>query len=193
MKTVIVVFGNAGHGKDTLADIIADLRPDSERYAFATPVKMAAKYLIGIPEHISFGSQEDKASFRAYGKTARQWLQWVGTEAGREAVHTDVWVHRAADAIREADSRFVIISDGRFENERTALKETLGEDARVLNVLVVRPGVVDRLTHPSETVVHEMRQRHFSGEKLFDAVVHNDGTIDDLRSVAKSVLSDLMC
>lgn len=183
-KIVFVVFGNAGAGKDTLAEILCDLIPGSKRIAFADPLKNAARHLLGIPQHILYGDKDQKETFTVYDRTAREWLQWIGTEMGREAIHKDVWVHRSADYVRGGDHRTFVISDGRFDNERVELSKYLGNQVRVINVLIIRTAVEVNLSHPSESEVFRMRQRQEAGEPLFDVTIRNDGTIDDLRDRA---------
>lgn len=182
---MFVLFGNAGHGKSLLSEILCDIVPNSKQVAFADPLKRAAQHLLGIPSHILYGDKEQKESFTVYDRTAREWLQWLGTEIGREVIHKDVWVHRLADFVKNDDSSAFVISDGRFDNERTALSRYLGDRAEVVNVLIVRTSAEVNLSHPSESEVFRMRQRQEAGEPLFNVTIRNDGSIDELRHKAE--------
>lgn len=192
-KVAVVIFGNAAAGKSTLAEMVAThlhARGITMRLAFADPLKEAALHLLGIPHRVSYATADVKESFQAYGKTARRWLQWLGTEIGRNQIHEDVWVHRAADRFLADPAVFAVISDGRFENERTKLapylREYVGADthARVVNVLIYRPGMPVNTTHPSESEVYNMRLRA-GREPLFDRVICNDKTLEALDDEAR--------
>jgi hypothetical protein len=144
LLTVVVVFGMSGHGKDTLADMIAQEIGTSRvlRCAFADPLKSAAQHLVGMPREVAYGNQQIKATWRVYGKTARQWLQIIGTEIGRIMIDPNVWVDRLADVVLSQPDQIVvaIVSDGRFWNELSGLRSRLpGVDVR--NVMVHRSGV----------------------------------------------------
>jgi len=187
-KTVFVIFGNAGAGKDTLSEKLCELLPNSKHFAFADPLKCAARHLLGLPQHILYGNKEQKESYTVYDRTAREWLQWIGTEMGRESIHKDVWVHRSADYVKDNDYDWFVISDGRFDNERVEFKKYLGNQVRVVNILIVRTAVEVNPSHPSESEVFHMRKRHEAGEKLFDVAVRNDGSIDDLGAKAQVLI-----
>lgn len=183
--TFVVIFGNSANGKDTFADLLAPLLPgEAFRTSFAAPLKEAALNLLGIPLEVSYGEASVKESAFYYGKTARHWLQWLGTEVGREQIHRDVWVHRLADHSLERRHAypFVVVSDGRFENERVGLRDYLGNRGRVFNVLIHRPSmpIPGADAHKSEAEVADLRRRALADEPLFDAVVANSGSKLDL-------------
>lgn len=210
LPVFIVCYGNAANGKDTFADMLArHLAPTlwwtNEtgailRASFADPLKEAALHLVGVPKEVSYGPASVKEGTSFYGKTARHWLQWLGTEIGREQIHRDVWVHRAADRGLAAGARYVILSDGRFENERTGLREYLAGRGIVINVLVHRPEVpipTGPGVHPSEAEVADMRRRTLmdGNARLFDFVVANDGPLARMdaraQTMAQRIAGDL--
>jgi len=188
--TFVVVFGNSDNGKDSLADEIAvqlNMRGQTAvRCAFADPLKETALSLLGIPLEVSYANASVKESTSYYGSTVRYWLQWLGTEVGRDQIHRDVWVHRLADRGLARGAPFVVVSDGRFENERVGLREYLGDRGRVFNVLIHRPSqpIPGPGTHASEAEVADLRRRALGGELLFDAVVENSGELADLDAEA---------
>lgn len=141
MRAVIIVFGGSGHGKDTLADMVADElgRDRVLRCAFADPLKSIAMQLFGMPREVAYGSQEAKLSWKKYGFSARQILQMVGTEGGRDLYSHYLWVDGLAELIKSQpmDMKFAVVSDGRFYTERE-----LGDripDVQTRLVLVWRP------------------------------------------------------
>jgi hypothetical protein len=196
IPTFVVVFGNANNGKDAFADVLArHLEPARGvvlRCSFADPLKEAALHMLGIPRRVSYGPASVKEGTSYYGKTARHWLQWLGTEVGREQVHPALWVHRLADRGLESGARFVVVSDGRFENERVGLRDYLRGRGLVFNVLVHRPSlpIPGPDAHPSEAEVADMRRRvllYGGAYGLFDAVVANAGALADLDFYAEAV------
>lgn len=220
-QVAVVIFGQAGHGKDTLANLIADEfgREHSHRCAFADPLKAAAEVLIGIPPSILYGSSAGRNTYMIYGKTARHWLQWVGTQVGRQGVSQLLWVDRLGAMARASQKSLVIVSDGRFPNERLKFKDALQSEA-VLNVLIHRAAVKDlgkpptigwrlasfftslplvrklvkpiALMHESEAVIWKAKSDHLAARaKLFDRVVMNSGSLDDLRYEAKLIVDVL--
>jgi hypothetical protein len=226
VQAVVVVFGGSGHGKDALSDMIADAigRDRTLRCAFADPLKMVAMQLVGMPRDVAYGSQQVKLAWTKYGRTAREILQVIGTEIGRNMFDQSIWVDGLAGLVRSQPSAInaAVVSDGRFWNERELGKrlEMIGLGIPVRLVLVWRPCAPDlglpptlsnrikarlgslpvvrhllgllgvkppKLMHPSEAQVWDMRQRVQRGEKLFDDVVVNDGTLEDLREKAKKI------
>ena len=179
-KTVVLFAGCAGHGKDTAANILcAGL--GGVKMAYADPLKTIVHELTGIPMEILYGTQEQKETYLAYGKSARHWLQYVGTEMGRNVVHPDVWVHRFADRIIASPDKLIINSDTRFLNEINVLRERLALDRvagaiEVIAIRIINPRVPVNLTHRSESEIYHLK------DDAFDFVLMNDGTIDDLQA-----------
>lgn len=196
MKKVIVVFGNAGHGKDTLSDMMqgtiecSSVEGIARRMSFAWPVKEAARALVGMPERVAYGEQEERVAWRKFGKNAREWLQWIGTAVGRQQIDEDIWVKRIAQEILEDErNNIFIISDGRFENEfdlQTYLIDDEGSRlADVVNVVIRRDTPVD-MSHPSESIVANM------ADGRFNFVVNNDGAISHLLQKAENILNSVL-
>lgn len=174
MKTIIPIFGNAGHGKSTVAKIISDLTGGSVRN-FADPLKEVAKAMIGIPLSVSHGSQEDKENTMFYGKSARQHLQWIGTEVGKDGVHPSVWVDRFLEASLEDTNPVTIAGDGRFpSDEYHYLKDKASTRARVISLVIRRPDVDVNMAHRSESIVAEWPDNDFAW------VITNTGSMEEL-------------
>lgn len=174
-KTAIILCGTAGVGKDTAGNILATIT-GGIRIAYADPLKDAVTALVGIPREILYGTQHDKETYLAYGKSARHWLQWIGTEVARRQIHPDLWVHRFAERVMAQSASVVICSDGRFKNEVETLREQLVGRARVLAVRVKNPRVPVNLEHQSESEIYNLP------DAFFDHVLNNDGTMAELTS-----------
>ena len=168
-KTVVVLAGTAGVGKDTAGNMLVDL-VGGVRMAYADPLKDAVEALVGIPKSILYGTRDVKESYVAYGRTARHWLQWLGTEVGRQQIHNDLWVHRFADRVMNSPEWLVVCSDGRFKNEIETLRERLAGKAQVYSVRISNPRVTVDLTHQSEREIYELPDTYF------DRVLVNDGS-----------------
>lgn len=221
MRAVIVVYGGSGHGKDVLSDMIAEElgRSRTLRCAFADPLKAVAMLLFGMPREVAYGNQQAKLSWKKYDFTARELLQKVGTEGGRDLYSKHLWVDGLAQLVLSQPEEIVYacVSDGRFWTERDLGDRLPGIHVR--KVLVWRPSAPDlglpptfwnrvkarlasipfigrvfgsaKLMHPSEAEVWEMRERTRRGEKLFDDFVVNDGSLEDLRAKARGIAQEV--
>lgn len=182
-KIIVVVSGNAQHGKDTTSDLLALLLPDARRDSYAAPLKECVHLKTGIPMDILNGSTEQKESelLGRYGKTPRLLMQEEGQEA-RDRLGKTVWMDRAVERARNAPERITIISDGRHPKEEIEGVHTrMKTGDLVLGVRVVRPSVGVTLGHPSEDKIAA------EPDETFDAVITNDGSLDDLKAAAQQV------
>lgn len=189
-RKVIGVFGNAQHGKDVTAHLIEEeLKARGKRvrcFALADPLKEVATHLLGMPKEIAWGTEDgdvarreiERLNWVRYGKNAREWLQWIGTEMARDMIDKDVWVDRAVDTISTDDqgTHFFIITDCRFHTERVSLKAKLASRFVPFSpIRVYRPGIPVDTNHPSEAEVASMTQ------EMFDHVIDNDSDLTGLR------------
>ena len=97
--------------------------------------------------------------------SARQLLQFIGTEVVRDLVSQTYWLDLAEEKIKDWIGRGVnvVITDIRFKNERDLIKDYNGSVVRILR----ETGSVDN--HASEVIDFEV-----------DNVVENNGTIEEL-------------
>lgn len=131
------------------------------RMAFADPIKDIADHLLGISKEISYGTQQDKLDYMVYGKSARHWLQWIGTEMAREQIHADIWVHRFVEKALASDAPVVIGSDCRFRNEMTLVRTMLTGKMELMIIKIVNPRVPVNLSHQSESEVYNIPADEF--------------------------------
>ena len=101
----------------------------------------------------------------------RQFLQCLGTEAGRGLLGDDIWVRTAIARIDRCPSP-VTLADVRFPNEADAIRARQGHIIRIH-----RPTHASQIdtTHASETAADLIRP---------DRTIHNTGTIQDLQTAA---------
>jgi len=197
-RRVVGVFGNKQHGKDTTAHLIAEILAERGKrakcFALADPLKQVAVHLLGMPEDIAWGTvgedvarrEAERIAWAKYGRNAREWLQWIGTELGRDQINSDLWIDRAVDSVvADVDGHeFFIITDCRFHNERVNLRNKLTQRfVQFTPIRVYRPGIPVDMNHPSESEVASM-----AGD-LFDCVIDNDSDLGGLRAKAESYVT----
>jgi len=133
--------------------------------------------------------------------TPRWVLQYWGTEVCRKAFHDDIWIASLENKLRNSTDS-IVISDCRFPNEIKSIKAAGGivirvkrgdepiwyKDAadmnagdRCMNYALAKSRMQALEIHASETA--------WVGTK-FDAVLTNDGTIDELMTKVKDLVQD---
>lgn len=163
MQKVIGLTGPAGCGKDTAALYLRSLNPDYAIQSFAAPLKQMLAVGLGLTNAQLSGSQKEVIDLR-YGCTPRHMMQTLGTEWGRDRVHSRVWLR----AMSERLGPLTIIPDVRFEDEAEFVRER--------GILVHITGRAPMLTGRSAGHVSEKGVDFKSG---IDIVVHNTGALSD--------------
>lgn len=153
---LIGISGKKRTGKDTVADILVRLHPNTIKYYFAAPLKQEVARACGVSvEYID----AHKANFRLI-------LQGWGTNFRRDLHDKNYWVRKMEIAIAHLEKfNTVVIPDVRFKNEYDFIKKNGGKVLRVSRAT----GMQD--THPSETELDKEK---------FDEIILNDSTIDHL-------------
>lgn len=197
-RIVFGVFGNQQHGKDTVSDLICEevrsaAKMRARKIALADPLKVTAMHLLGMPAEVAFGNgisveerEKRRLEWAVYGRNARQWLRWIGTEL-RNQIDQDLWIDRLVRTVVDDDQGTAVwaISDCRFNNEREKLPKKFADHfVRFVKVRVKRDWPVD-LSHPSESEVAAM------SDDVFDAVLVNDGDLEALRQRVRALLRNL--
>jgi len=161
---LVGVSGYARSGKDSIAQALVE-NLGYERRAFADAVRALALHVRPeLRERVdAMGWEMVKADPRVRGL-----LQRLGVGA-REVIGEDVWVRAALRGVGP-DGR-VVVSDVRFPNEAEAVRGVGG-----LLIRVERPGVGPVNAHVTETAM--------DGWTDWDAILVNDGTLEDLQQAA---------
>ena len=172
---LIGLTGKAGSGKDTAAGFIRNyLGAGCMTIAFAKPIKDALAAM-GFPEPTDRSAKEAKVE--GFDFTWRQLAQTLGTEWGRQH-DSDLWLKLAMQKVDHCQKSVdFVITDVRFENEATAIRNRGGEIWHITG----RQGslVGGTGTHVSESGV-KLQQN--------DRLIDNSGSMLDLED---SILSAL--
>jgi hypothetical protein len=182
-KTLVIVAGNARHGKDSISDMLAEMIPHSRRDAFADPMKLCVHLKTGIPMDILNGPTEvkDDPRFGRYGKSPRE-LTIIEGQLAREHIADTVWIDALVMRFKRSGEHVTIVSDCRYpKDEGTRIRENLGKDVEVLLVLVRRPDVAVKRGSPTEDLIAD------ADESDFDYVVRNVGDLDELKLKARQL------
>ena len=136
---IVGLVGQIGAGKGTVADLFVD-RHDFFKESFANSVKDACAAVFGWDRAMLEGDTLESRAWREQSdawwseKLGREFsprlaLQLMGTEAGRDVFHPDLWVHTVMRRC-EPENNYVI-ADVRFPNEINAIVNSGGKVVRV--------------------------------------------------------------
>jgi hypothetical protein len=203
---IIGVCGFIGSGKDTVADYLVNIH-EFRRESFANTLKDAVSSVFGWDRTMLEGRTKQAREWREqvdawWSKrldraiTPRWILQYWGTEVCRRGFHDDIWIASLENKLRNS-SDDVVISDCRFPNEIKAIRNQGGIVLRVVRgpepewydlAVESNHGPFDHMktaypdVHASETA--------WVGTE-FDAVLDNNGTLDQLYKQVSDLLQDL--
>jgi len=210
---IIGVCGFIGSGKDTIADYLTNFH-GFRRESFANSLKDAVAHVFGWDRTMLEGRTKQAREWREQvdpwwaerlnmpNLTPRWVLQYWGTEVCRRAFHDDIWIASLENKLRNSKDD-IVISDCRFPNEIKSIKDAGGIVVRVVRgpepewysaAVSMNSGEWGNMDwalskdkikalgiHASETA--------WVGTK-FDAVLDNNGTIDDLFAQVKDLVQD---
>lgn len=136
---IIGVVGFIGSGKGTAADILVK-KHNFHKLSFADTVKDATAAIFGWPRNLLEGDTDESRAWReakdewwsekfGYDISPRLALQMMGTEAGRDVFHPDLWIHSLERKMEMYPN--VVIADVRFPNEIDFIQSKGGFVVRV--------------------------------------------------------------
>lgn len=137
---IIGVVGFIGSGKGTAADILVK-KHGFTKLSFADTVKDATAAIFGWQRHLLEGDTDESRAWReakdewwserfGYDFSPRLALQMMGTEAGRDVFHSDIWIHSLERKMEMYPN--VVIADVRFPNEIAFIQSKGGFVVRVV-------------------------------------------------------------
>lgn len=186
---IIALSGYGGSGKDSVADVLVGIH-GFKQYAWADTLRLAASELNPIVAVAPDGEilrYNDVLEMVGYNEAkfmfpeVRTFLQRLGTEVGRNLISDTVWVDATINRI-ERDGALdgdIVLTDTRFLNEANAVREMSADGStKAVLVRINRPGIGPAGDHPSETELDDYE---------FDYIIHNDGTLSDLKASVSSL------
>ena len=208
---ILGVTGLIGSGKDTVADYLCTFH-GFKRVSFAASLKDAVSAVFGWDRELLEGSTKSSREWREQKDvwwserlnmeiTPRWVLQYWGTEVLRNNFHKDIWVASVENKLRQSKDN-IVITDCRFVNEVNAIKNAGGATMRVVRgkqpewydaAVSYNKGEVGNMTWSiSKAKLDKLRVHasEYSSVGLdYDHYVDNNGTIDELHTIIKSIIN----
>lgn len=210
-KIIIGIAGLIGSGKDTVADYLVNFH-DFRRISFAGALKDAVAVVFGWERELLEGRTKES---RVWRETVDPWwaeklnmphltprwiLQYWGTEVCRHHFHDNIWIRSVEHKLMRSTDN-VVISDVRFPNEIQSIRDSGGLIIRTQRgpdpewyrcAEIVNRGPTKNLSWASNKAILDTFKVHASETAWigteFDAVLNNDGSIDDLYKQVASLL-----
>lgn len=204
-------------GKDTAADYLCTVH-GFKRMSFASALKDAVAAIFGWDRELLEGSTKHSREWREQvdewwaarlnipNLTPRWVLQQWGTEVARKSFHDDIWVASVENKLRNINED-IVITDCRFPNELTAIKNAGGitmrthrgnppewiDVATYLNTGVDLIGRGLGVTQDAKVLLEQHYKIHaseYSSVGLeYDHHLDNNGTIDSLHKQLESIIN----
>lgn len=174
MKPIIIGIGyKKGVGKDTVANRLVD-KHGFTRMSFADPLKEACRTIFHFNDAQLYGDKKEVMDHR-WGKTPRQILQMMGTDAVRNIIDREVWVKSLKIKIENmvkanpGKQLKIAVPDVRFPNEAEAILEMEG-------------GVVWKVTRalPTNEFSYHESEVALDQYNKWSTVLINDSTMAEL-------------
>ena len=200
---IIGVCGLIGAGKDTIADYLVNIH-EFRRDSFAATLKDAVSSVFGWDRDMLEGRTRSSREWREQpdawwserlGReiTPRWILQYWGTEVCRRGFHDDIWIASLENKLRNTRDH-VVISDCRFPNEIEAIRAQGGYVIRVVRgpdpswFQPVQQHLLEGTPQPDD--LPHQSEWAWAGTR-FDAVIDNNGTMDQLYQQINDLVRDL--
>jgi hypothetical protein len=204
---IIGVCGFIGSGKDTVADYLTNFH-GFRRESFANSLKDAVSAVFGWDRTMLEGRTKQAREWREQVDpwwaerlgmphlTPRWILQYWGTEVCRQGFHDDMWIAALENKLRTSTDN-IVISDCRFPNEIKSIKSAGGQIVCVERgiqphwydiALQANRGSTNAQDWLKTEMIHASETSWVG--TTFDAVLDNNGTIEDLFSQVKDLVQD---
>ena len=202
---IIGVCGFIGSGKDTVADYLVNFH-EFRRESYANTLKDAIAAVFGWDRTMLEGRTKQAREWREQidpwwaerlgmpNLTPRWVLQYWGTEVCRQGFHDDIWIASLENKLRNSRDN-VVISDCRFPNEITAIRNQGGTIVWVQRGELPSWHIMAAKANQGDTFAAEKLKAlgvHASESSWvgtrFDAVLDNNGSLEDLFKQVKSLL-----
>lgn len=180
---IIGISGLKRNGKDTIANYLCD-NYGYQRIAFADPLKEVARVMFEFNDEQLYGSEKEVVD-EYWQLTPRQALNFVGIDLIKNNMDKldpkfgkNFWIHCAKrkvdEILKENPDAVIVFSDVRYPDECELIRKLNGFIIRV-----ERPCYLTVDSHESESHVMNLK---------VDAIIQNDGSIDDLHKRVSELL-----
>jgi hypothetical protein len=202
---IIGICGLIGSGKDTAADYLVNFH-EFRRDSFAATLKDAVAAVFGWDRELLEGRTKAAREWREQVDvwwatrlgiptlTPRWVLQQWGTEVCRKSFHDDIWIASIENKLRLSTDN-IVISDCRFPNEIKSIKSQGGK------IVWIQRGIIPHWYSIAESANRgDTKARAWLGDQgihaseyswagtSFDAIVDNNGSVDELYSQIKNLV-----
>lgn len=169
-KTIIMISGKAGSGKDTVSDYLVKTKQDIVKLAFAGALKEYVGIKYGVSDRLLYTQEGKRQVINVYDEkmTVRELLIY---EANVKRLVDDLyWVNSILEKIKNV-SGDAVISDFRYPCEYNEMKRHY---TRVLTINVLRDyKFTECVEDPSEYQLENFK---------FDFTVYNNSSKEDMYS-----------
>jgi hypothetical protein len=196
MTKLIGLIGEAGSGKDTVADyIIAHYNADT--YTLARPIKELTRHLFLFNDEQLYGKSKNIIDER-WNLTPRQTWQIIGTNIMQFSIygllpdllekvpvrqfwiyHFKMWYQQFLENPANND-KIVIVTDIRFQHEADMITELSGQLIKIQRPDLDKSNQLYQ--HSSETAMSTMKS---------DVTLFNNGTLDDLYNIVDKMIKNI--
>jgi len=201
---IIGICGFIGSGKDTAADYLVNFH-GYRRESFAASLKDAVAHVFGWDRTMLEGRTAESRAWREQPDewwsnrldrdiTPRYILQYWGTEVIRQGFHDDMWIASLENKIRTSRDN-IVITDCRFPNEISGLKQQCGK------IIWIQRGITPhwydiaaQANRGSKNAIKWLAENNIHSSETswagtdFDAIIDNDGSIDNLYLQLKNLV-----
>lgn len=190
-------FKNKGLGEEWVRYLILDKGYNDELIDIQSSLELAEYH---------WGADTQSYEINEEELTPRKILQLLGTEAGRNIIHPNIWVNALFSDYGNSKAQHWIITDMRFPNEKKAVEDRSGITIKIERKTELRysklwrefqkqtdfdqwddflraKGLFDSVYHSSETAL--------DNDENWDYIIENNGSMEELVEKVRNVLKSM--
>ena len=196
---IIGICGLIGSGKGTVADILVE--QGYKKVSFADKLKDGVATIFGWDRALLEGDTNESREWREQADefwtketgrtiTPRIVLQEFGTECMRDGFDNGVWVSLLKKHMIDNPGNYVV-PDVRFRNEQDMIRKLggkvwqvkRGKDPEWFTRALFDNNNPETSNLMNGFDIHESEYKWIDVNTRFDSILHNDSTVDDLKSL----------
>ena len=203
---IIGICGLIGSGKGTVADILVE--QGYKKVSFADKLKDGVATIFGWDRALLEGDTDESREWREQADefwtketgrtiTPRIVLQEFGTECMRDGFDNGVWVSLLKKHMIDNPGNYVV-PDVRFRNEQDMIRKLggkvwqvkRGKDPEWFTRAIFDNNNPETSNLMNGFDIHESEYKWLDVNIRFDTILHNDSTVDDLKSLVLDQISN---